>query len=497
MLDSPTITMSMDGTPKNITNQLGAALYHQIQQAGQCSILRFWDQLTQSEQESFARQLAKIDWDFVKTARPRDAVTNRIDPQKRQSVRPVRCCVPADGHSEAELVVPRGAGQQLLAGGKVAVILVAGGQATRLGVSHPKGTFPIGPVSGASFYQRFAEQVVALNRRYQTSIPYLVMTSDSTHDASVEWFANHNNFGLNPDDLHFFRQGSAPAFHLDSGELIMSSRSSLALNPDGHGGLLQAMKRAGLFERLKERGIETLFYHQVDNPLVKVCDPVFLGQHAIQGADISTRVIRKHSPEEKVGVIAEVEGLCQIIEYSDLPAELAELRDDRGQLTFWAGNTAIHLFQRQFLEEVSESEQLPWHHLVRPCPYVDLEGGLIQPTWKNAVKFERFIFDILPLAKVSLVVEADRDHEFSPLKNAEGSNSPDQVKADLIRVAAALLRESGIDVAPGTPVEVSPLVTTSDLPLIPLETCPSSVNEPTLFDDRYLAPPPIYVSPNL
>jgi UDP-N-acetylglucosamine/UDP-N-acetylgalactosamine diphosphorylase len=371
-------------------------------------------------------------------------------------------------------------GRDFLQSGHIAVVVVAGGMATRLGTSQPKGMFPIGPISGRSLFHLLAEQVLALSQRYEIEIPYLVMTSEATHAATEQWFEQQHWFGLDPKNVFLFQQGTAPAFDSTTGKLLMSTESSLALNPDGHGGLPFAMSRAGLFKELQHRGIETLFYHQVDNPLVHICDPAFIGLHLRHAAEVSVKFVSKQTPDERVGLLVEIDGRTRMIEYSDLPESLGALKDRDGKLQLRAGNTGIHLFQRTFLERIaSQPASLPWHTVHKKVPYVDAEGTLIQPESENALKYERFIFDSFSIAKSVLAVETLREVEFAPLKNAEGECSADEVKQAIIAATATRLRSAGVTVTEGTAVEIANVA--PDDALTFEAGCPRRIDQPALF----------------
>ena len=208
---------------------------------------------------------------------------------------------------------------------------------------------------------------------------------------------------------------------------------------------------------MKRLGVEYLFSHQIDNPLVKVCDPEFIGLHLQNNAEVSTKVVAKTVPEEKVGVAVNLDGRTRIIEYSDLPSVLAHERDADGGLRYWAGSTAIHIFNREFLERVATSDNiLPWHHAIKKIPYIDKSGNRVLPESENGVKFERFIFDTLPLAAVALIVETDRDEEFAPLKNKSGDFSAEYVRRQMVSRSASWLKRHGITVPSGVNIEISP-----------------------------------------
>lgn len=328
-------------------------------------------------------------------------------------------------------------GEQAITAGKLAVLLVAGGQGSRLGFDSPKGMYPIGPVSNATLFQIHAEKVWKLRQKSGGRVPFLIMTSHATHDETVAFFRRHLFFDLPESDVHFFQQGEMPAVDIETGRLLLETPGKLFLSPNGHGGTLTALADSGLLDRLFRDGIEHVFYFQVDNPLVRVGDPAFLGRHIELQSDASSKVVFKTQPGERVGVLALVDGRCSIIEYSDLPTELAEECDPAGHLAFRAGSPAIHLFRLDFLQRITQGPNRLAYHLARKkVPYYDpVSGRRITPAVENALKFELFVFDALPHAERWLAVSVDRADEFAPLKNATGADSPDEVKRAISALA--------------------------------------------------------------
>ena len=318
--------------------------------------------------------------------------------------------------------------------GEVAALVVAGGQGTRLGFDKPKGLFPVGP-AGESLFQLIAGQVADLSRRYGRPLPLLVMTSPATDAETRAFFAASRDFGLAPGQVRFFEQGTMPAVDLATGGLLLEAPGRLALSPNGHGGTLTALADSGLLTQLRADGVRHVFYFQVDNPLVRVADPAFVGRHIESGSEASSKVVAKTEPGERVGVLALVNGRCGIVEYSDLPRDLAERRTADGRLAFDAGNIAVHLFGVDFLERVTTGAgRLPYHRAKKKVPYFDpATGETVTPAAENALKFERFVFDALPLAERWLVVRCRREDEFAPLKNATGADSPETVRAAVVK----------------------------------------------------------------
>jgi UDP-N-acetylglucosamine/UDP-N-acetylgalactosamine diphosphorylase len=431
-------------------------LRHQLTRHGQEHVLAFWERLDDTERRVLLEQLTALDLDGLSQLYARRS--EKFQPPAADSIQPVPV-LPDTADEAAQRV-----GAEALRRGEVAVLVVAGGQGSRLGFEHPKGMYAIGPVSRNSLFRIHVEKVLALRRRHGAAVPLLVMTSPATDVETRTFFAEKGFFGLPPDDVRFFCQGTMPALDLPTGKLLLEAPGQLFLSPDGHGGSLTALHDSGQLDRLRRDGVRQLFYFQVDNPLVKIADPQFLGQHIGQRAEVSSKVVAKLGPSERMGVIVSIDGRCTIIEYSDLPPALAEQREPDGRLRLWTGSPAIHVFDVDFLSRVNRSaERIPFHLARKKVPHIDAAGRPVQPASENALKFERFIFDVLPLAERWLVVESSRREEFAPLKNAEGADSPQEVKQALSNQAADWLTRAGVrvprrsDGAAAVPLEISPL----------------------------------------
>lgn len=402
-------------------------LCRKLQEFDQQHVLNWWNELPPHEQSQLLEQLAAVDLELIDRLfrQARSEKPLAWDPRYIEPIEPA-----AVGDREAELAR---LGKQALAEGKVAVLLVAGGVGTRLGYEGPKGTFPLLPKSRRTLFHLHCEKVARLRQESQQPIPLLVMTSAATDAATREFFRSHGYFGLPPCDVLFFKQGAMPAVDRETGKLLMASKGSLALSPDGHGGVLAALRNAGMFDELDRRGIGQLFYFQVDNPLVKIADPVFLGLHLEASAQVSTKAIPKHDPGERVGNLVLYQGKCTIIEYSDLDPRLAAARDERGRLRLRLGNTAIHIFDVAFLRQcAADDRRLPYHIARKKVSHLAADGRWVVPEAENAYKFEKFVFDILPHAQRWTVVETKIQEEYAPLKNREGTHSPDWVRKRLL-----------------------------------------------------------------
>ncbi len=427
---------------------------------GQQHVLAFWDRLNPSERESLAAQACAIDLDLLRRLyQGRNEQGNVRALADRAGPPPAFRLQAAANRFTPEAARRRGS--QALAAAAVGAMLVAGGQGTRLGFDHPKGMFPIGPVSGRSLFQVHVEKLLAVARRYGVRIPLYLMTSPATHQETVAFFARHERFGLPEDDLKIFCQGTVPAVDAAGGGLLLEAPGRLATSPDGHGGMLEAFARSGCLDDARRRGIRQLFYFQVDNPLVDVCGAEHLGYHLLCGAEMSSQVIAKRDPLDKVGNVVAVDGRPLVIEYSDLPDDVARRRNADGSLAIWAGSIAVHVFEVAFLERMAAAGAgLPFHVARKKVACVDAAGGPVAPREPNALKFERFIFDLMPSAAGVVVIEVDPARAFGPLKNASGAerDTAETVRAQMADLHRQWLRDAGVEVADGVAVEINPLL---------------------------------------
>ena len=416
----------------------------------QSHVLAHWDGLDAAGRERLLSQLGRLAPQLGGLIGAyRSALPSASNSPRKPRMEPVEAiALPQDGGDAKRAERARRRGEALLAEGRVGVVLVAGGQGTRLGFPHPKGLFPVGPISDRTLFEIQAQKIRGLARRAGCVVPWYIMTSDATDAETRAAFEDHHCFGLDPGNVQIFQQDMVPAFDFE-GRLILEHPDRVSENPNGHGGSLTALESSGALDDMDRRGIDTLFYYQVDNPLVKIGDPVYLGFHDEVGAEISCKVVRKIDPMEKVGVVARVDGQVGVVEYTELADEQRYARDDQGRLRFWAGNIAVHLLRTGFVRRMAADafSLLPFHLSAKKIPFVDSEGRTQTPEEPNGYKLERFVFDALRAAQEVCIVETTALEEFSPLKNAEGANSAESCRRDLIAQYRRWLEAGGIEVA--------------------------------------------------
>ena len=423
-------------------------LAQRLAKFGQQQVYTFYEKLTPSQKDELDRQVASIDWALVQTLvetvveHPQPfAVPANVEPA------PYFPHVPTDLAMGEKYRLARQRGEELLRQGKVAAFVVAGGQGTRLGWEGPKGTFPATPIKRKPLFQCFAEFLRALGQRAENPIPFYIMTSTMNHGTTVEFWKVHNYFGLTQDQVMFFSQDMLPAVGFD-GRVLLETDHTLALSPNGHGGSLLALHKSGALADMARRGIEQISYFQVDNPIVRCVDPLFIGLHDLEKADMSSKMLPKAAPREKLGNLCLVDGKFSIIEYSDLPDHLAEARLPDGSLKFLAGSIALHAIRVDFVQRLNATGfALPYHRAEKKVPCIDLTTGqTVKPEKPNAVKMETFVFDALPLTERSIVYQTDRIDEFAPIKQPSGVDSPDSAREIMTQRNIGWLEAAGISV---------------------------------------------------
>ncbi|MFN0205397.1 MAG: UTP--glucose-1-phosphate uridylyltransferase [Planctomycetota bacterium] len=423
---------------------------------GQGHVTSFWPEYNEIERAEFIKELELLDLDLVQKLAK---IAKHPEPHSAGALSPPDVIWSEQSELDAER-----RGRELIDLGKVAFVLVAGGQATRLGFDQPKGCYPIGPISNRSLFQMHADRLRAIGRRShgrqggRTPL-WFIMTSPANHAATIAFFDKNEYFNISPDRIVFFPQATVPAFDT-SGRLVLESKSQFFRNPNGHGGSLWALAQSGFLNRCRAEGIEHLYYWQVDNPLARLGDPRFMGLHTSNpSAGMSSKIVQKRGPGEKVGVLAKSDGRHLCVEYSDLPAALRDARDAAGHLLYRAGNIAIHAFRVEFVESLTRGElQLPWHRAVKKIRSINSSGAAEEI---EGIKFETFVFDALPLSESTVTLEAKREDEFAPVKNAEGEDSPASSRDAICYYYNRWMRKAGI-VVPATAgempkIEIHPL----------------------------------------
>jgi UDP-N-acetylglucosamine/UDP-N-acetylgalactosamine diphosphorylase len=432
-----------------------------LQNHNQQHLLRFWEQLSAQQQQGLLAQIAGLNLPQIDNW-VREAVLKTASPVLKGGFKPApyHKAAPAGEQQERLYAKAIATGKEKISRGGVAALVVAGGQGTRLGFDGPKGDFPISPVKNKTLFQLFAEQINAVSKKYGREMPWYVMTSPFNHQVTCEIFEKNDYYGLAPANVFIFRQGTLPNFSPD-GKILLADKGTISCSPDGHGGSIKALYSSSALDNMKERGVEYISYFQVDNPLISIFDPLFVGLHVLDESEMSSKALRKTGPMEKVGNFCLIDGKVTVIEYSDLDEESAHAEKSDGSYIFELGSIAIHMISTDFVKRLNAEgfallgsppqdalrhHGLPLHRAVKEIPYIDQTGNRVEPSEPNGIKLESFVFDALPLAKNSMILETLRDREFAPVKNATGVDSAESARRMMVERWAGWLEDVGVTV---------------------------------------------------
>ena len=383
-------------------------------------LLGCFEKLTDEKKEFLLNQITSIDYDLIlslyeKTKQPIDLGEGKVEPIEHTD---------KDKLSEEEMKKYYDKGAEFIKPGKYAVVTMAGGQGTRLGYTAPKGTFPI--IENVSLFEGLSNTIKEAQDEFNAIIPWYLMTSRENNDATVKFFEEHNYFGLNKENVIFFKQGELPMIGTD-GKILLDETGIVKLAADGHGGVFESMSRNGVIEDMKKRDIQWMFISGVDNVLAKTVDAVLTGLAADKNVLAAGKSVVKRNPQEKVGVFCKKNNRPYVIEYTEISNEIAEILDENNELLYGESHILCNLFNIKAVEELSKNK-LPYHSAFKKAKYIDENGEVVTPTSPNAYKFEAFIFDAFERLDDMVILRFKREEEFAPLKNADGVDSPDTAK---------------------------------------------------------------------
>ncbi|HIX78149.1 MAG TPA: UDPGP type 1 family protein [Candidatus Fusicatenibacter merdavium] len=400
-------------------------IYTLLQEQDQLHLLKYYEELEPDRQASLLEQISAIDWNLIHMVGQKPVSETEAE-KKIEPLGAMELSEIEQRHDEFEAI-----GLEALRAQKTGAVLLAGGQGTRLGFDKPKGMFNIGVTRPLYIFECLINNLMDVVKQAGAWVPLYIMTSQKNHEETTSFFREHDYFGYDPEYIHFFRQDMAPSVDYN-GKVLLEAKDRISLSPNGNGGWFSSLCRAGYLEDMHKKGIEWLSVFSVDNVLQRINDPVYVGAVLASGCDCGGKVVRKASPEERVGVLCKESGKPAIVEYYEMTDDMRLLRDENGNLLYNFGVTLNYLFRLKRLEEI-RTQKLPVHIVEKKIPYINEKGEEVKPETPNGYKFEELVLDMIHMMDSCLPYEIVRENEFAPVKNREGVDSVDTARELLTR----------------------------------------------------------------
>lgn len=369
--------------------------------------------------EEFANEVLKINFEQLNKLYDKAIKNEKVENSKIEPIPYIE----KDKLSEEEKEHYKKIGENIIRNNEYAVVTMAGGQGSRLGHDGPKGTFDFGLENHKSIFEVLCDRLKEAYNKYNVYIPWYIMTSRQNNEETINFFEKNNYFGYSKENVYFFKQGELPVLN-DQGKLMLNKEGNINTAADGHGGVFISMEKEKITENMKQRGIKWVFIGPVDNVLIKMIDPIFIGICQDKNVLAGGKSIIKAYPEERVGVFCKKDGKPDVIEYTEISKEMAEMKNDKGELVYAESHINCNMFNIDIIEKISKNK-LPYHCAHKKIEYLNKEGQVVKPEEPNAYKFEAFIFDAFKMLDEMTIFRVKREEEFAPIKNAEGKDSPE------------------------------------------------------------------------
>lgn len=368
--------------------------------------------------EAFANEIIKIDFEqlnklYDKAIKNEKIVDSKIEPISY---------IEKDKLNKEEKEYYKKIGENIIKNNEYAVVTMAGGQGTRLGHDGPKGTFKIGLENDKSIFEVLCDRLKEAYKKYNVYIPWYIMTSKQNNEETIKFFEKNNYFGYSKEKIYFFKQGELPVLN-EQGKIMLNKDGNINTAADGHGGIFVSMEKENIIQDMKQRGIKWIFIGPVDNILIKIVDPIFIGICQDKNVLAGGKSIIKAYPEERVGVFCKKDGKPDVIEYTEISKEMSEMKNKDGELVYAESHINCNLFNINIIEKISKNK-LPYHSAHKKIEYLNKEGKIVKQEEPNAYKFEAFIFDAFKMLNEMVIYRVKREEEFAPIKNADGKDSP-------------------------------------------------------------------------
>lgn len=385
-------------------------------------LLAFYDELNNKEKAYLLNQICSINF---------EQILNLYEASKIDEVLPSNLIEPLPYNIKREIPKDKFAfyeniGIDAIKRGKFAVVTMAGGQGTRLGYKGPKGTFELDITPKKSLFEILCDTLKDACAKYKVVIPWYIMTSTYNDEATRKFFEEKNFFGYPKKYIKFFKQSQLPLIDIN-GNLILEELYKVKEASNGNGDVFSSMKSEGILKDIAKKRIEWISFSGVDNVILEIVDPVFLGLTISNNKLTASKTLFKENVNDKDWIFAKRNGKPAIINSCHLTDSMKIAQDSSKKYLYRQTNILAHLFHISAINKICEVK-LPYHRAFKKNTFINCEGMKQVPESPNTFKFETFIFDAFSLFDDIELLQVEVEDEFAPIKDFAGPHNPETAK---------------------------------------------------------------------
>lgn len=385
-------------------------------------LLNFYDELNNREKNFLLEQICNTNF---------EQILNLYEASKTDEIIPHNFIEPLPYNvkkqlSKVKIDFFKLIGKKAILNNKCAVVTLAGGQGSRLGFHGPKGCFELDIKPKKSLFEILCDNLKKIQKDYQVTIPWYIMTSIDNDSATKKFFEEKNFFGYPKNFVFFFKQDMLPLIDV-SGKLILEEAYKIKEASNGNGNVFVSMKKNGIIENMKQQNIEWVFFSGIDNVILEVVDPLLLGLTIANNKLIASKTLLKKNVEDKDWIFARKNGMPSIMNCCHLTSSMKTAKNEKGNFLYREINLLAHLFHLSTFDKIV-STSLPYHRAFKKNTFINEEGMKQVPENPNTFKFETFIFDAFSLFNDIELLRVEPENEFAPIKDFFSVHNPEVAK---------------------------------------------------------------------
>ena len=374
-------------------------------------ILRFYNQISQDQQHSLLKEIEKLNIKKMQELYKNSYFDEEIDMNKISNLN----CI--TNLREEEKKEYKNIGERIIKNNQYGIVIMAGGNASRLGLGIPKGCLKLSVnKKNISLFELFINQLKEIQNLYDIYLNLYIMTSKTNNEEIQNFFSKNNYFDYPKENIKFFCQDELPILDV-KGNIVLKEKNKILFGPNGNGNVFHALKKSKLLEDLIEKNIKYVLFSTIDNVLTKLVDMEFIGATIANNYKLASKTITKKNDEEKDWIFCKYNHRPFMLPSNYITKEITNKKNNNNEYIYREKNITYHLISIDLISKFAEID-LKYHRAYKKNNYIDIDGNKIIAETPNTFKFEQFIFDAFYFADDMLLYRVNKN-EFFPIKIQE------------------------------------------------------------------------------